>query len=234
MVHPSSIEAFEHHEGIRDDNSFVPLVTVQTLETGEPAPHEIKQLPPQPQHPHHLHHGSSSFVSSLPQRLSPTPAPHPGSFVPFVHNLHSPTSDIPKLIFSPLQNGPKPILVEIGRQVIPAPLDPNIPASPLNVVFTTPGPFIKTPNVHVNPTQPFLVHGGQVDAKTNSNLQEVPKSSSRLPEVARDTPSSQPVQTLQGSFELNVTFPSKNFVDNWWYWFSLLLINSAYYRIPLL
>ena len=106
MVHPSSIEAFEHHEGIRDGNSFVPLVTVQTLETGEPAPHEIKQLPVpvQPQ-PHHFHHGSAPVVSSLPQRLSPSPAPH-----------HHGGTSLKSMAVTPLPHQLCPLLLNLWRR----------------------------------------------------------------------------------------------------------------------
>ena len=107
------------------------------------------------------------FVSSLPQRFP------------------SPSSTIPKLIFSPLQKviiitpplslvltlqGPKPILVEIGRQVIPSvtsiEFGQSISQNPTNLILTTPRPSIKNQGT-------FLVNPGH----HSSHLNQVPTSS---------------------------------------------------------
>ena len=136
---------FEHHEGIKDSSEPLrDIVTpIDVVHKVEPAAHEIKSLPHNIHHAQHfspkppqtIHH-QAPLVSSLPQRH---PSSNQGSFVPFVHNLHAPTSNIPKIIFAPLHKGPKPILVEIGRQVLPNPIPPS-PAQN-QVFFTTPKPF---------------------------------------------------------------------------------------------
>lgn len=210
LVHPSSIEVFEHHEGIKAlqetiSEDFPPLVTVQTIETSDPAPGEIKSLPPvhrpatpfhHPVQPvHHVHHRlpaphapvHTTIISPPPVISSLRPVAQ-GPLVPFVHHLHSPTSDIPKLIFSPLHNhpSPKPLLVEIGHQSL---------VSPAPLVFSPSHPD------HNNPTpRPFLVQPGPAISK----LRQVPKSSGVISQPSSSL--GPQVQTLQGSVETNSIF----------------------------
>ena len=222
LVHPSSIEVFEHHEGIKAlqetiSEDFPPLVTVQTIETSDPAPGEIKSLPPVPHHVTHGHHPVQP-VHHVQHRL---PAPHApvhtaiispppvisslqplsqGPLVPFVHHLHSPTSDIPKLIFSPLHNhpSPKPLLVEIGHQSL-------VPGGPMLLTTPAPAPLVFSPSHpdHNNPTPgPFLVQ--QQPGQAISKLPEVPKSSGVISPPSNSL--GPQVQTLQGSVETNSIF----------------------------
>ena len=148
------------------------------------------------------------FVSSLPQRFP------------------SPSSTIPKLIFSPLQKvviwtflvfylfriltlqGPKPILVEIGRQVIPGvtsiEFGHSISHNPTNLILTTPRPSIKNQGT-------FLVNSGH----HSSHLTQVPTSplpAASQPLPARPGPISPrrpAVHTLQGPNNIRIIiFPS--------------------------
>ena len=159
-VHPSSIELFEHHEGIKDvEEDFVPVVTIQTIKTDtQPSADEIKSLPP-PSTPYNSQHyerpdSRQPVVSSLPDR--------PKHFVPFVHHLHAPESEIPRLIFSPLKQGPKPILVEIGHQVV---LSQQQADNDGNKAVDS---FVKSlPDINHDESSVFPVHSGQ---NNNQNL----------------------------------------------------------------
>ena len=186
-VHPSSIELFEHHEGIKDvEEDFVPVVTIQTIKTDtQPSADEIKSLPP-PSTPYNSQHykrpdSRQPVVSSLPDR--------PKHFVPFVHHLHAPESEIPRLIFSPLKQGPKPILVEIGHQVV---LSQQQADNDGNKAVDS---FVKSlPDINHDESSVFPVHSGQ---NNNQNLPQHQHQQQQQSLVTNSSSAAKEVHTLQ-------------------------------------